>query len=522
MRRWLPTILVLLAAAPAPAETLRSAVIGLQMGPSSIDPHFAISTPNQTASLHLFDALMLRDDDMNLVPGLATNWCRVDERTWEFRLREGVRFHDGSPFSARDVAFSVERVPTIDHSPASFAGAVSEIESIEIVDEHTIRFVTFKPFPMFINDISRIYIVSRQAAAGAATQDFNAGQSAVGTGPFRFVDYAPGEYLNLQRNPDYWGEAPAFDVLTLRFLTNDAARVAALLSGSVDMIDVVPPVDRARLANDPRVRLSEITSTRLIYLHMDHRHDSSPFVRDRRGRKLLENPLKDDRVRQALSLLINRQAIVERVLHGAGEPAGQMVPEGLFGYSPDLVPEPFDPDRARRLLAEAGYPEGFRLTIHGPNNRYIYDSQVVLTVAQMLARGGIDMDVQLMPANVFFQRAARQEFSRFLVGYSSVSGDAFRGLRAVLASWNPEDGMGANNRGRYANAKVDRLVRALLVEGDDARRNALIRQASEIAFGDHAILPLYFQTNTWATRPDLRYVPRRDERTLGVNLRAAP
>ncbi len=519
MKRWLGGLLGGFWSLGTLAGT---ATIGLQMGPSSLDPHFAISTPNQMVSLHLFDALLLRDEDMRLIPGLATEWERIDERTWEFRLRRGVRFHDGTPFTAADVAFTVERVPTVPNSPASFAGAVAEIEATEIVDEYTIRFRTRQPFPMFINDIARLYIVSHQHARQASSQDFNTGTAAIGTGPYRLLDYAPGEYLRLVRNPDYWGRLPDVEQLTLRIISNDAARVAALLSGSVDMIDVVPPADRQRLADDPRVRLAEITSSRLIYLGIDHAHASSPHIRDRRGRPLPVNPLKDRRVREALALLIDRQALVERVLHGAGEPAGQLVPAPLFGHNPDLAALPHDVERARALLGAAGFAEGFRLTVHGPNNRYINDAQVLMTVAQMLARGGLELDVQLMPANVFFQRAGRQEFSLFLLGYSSSSGDAFRGLRAILASWDPTLGMGASNRGRYHNPAVDQLIRDLLIADEEAQREALISEASRLGFADHAIIPLFFQTNMWATRPGFYYVPRRDERTLGINLRIDP
>lgn len=516
MKRWL---FGLLAGCCLGSALAASATIGIQLGPSSLDPHFAISTPNQMVSLHLFDALLLRDEDMRLIPGLATEWERIDSLTWEFRLRRGVRFHDGTPFTAADVAFSVERAPLVPNSPASFAGAVAEIEDTEIVDDHTIRFHTRQPFPMFVNDIARIFIVSHQIAAQATTQDFNSGLATIGTGPYRLIDYAPGELIRLQRNPDYWGPPPDVEDLNLRIISNDAARVAALLSGSVDMIDVVPPADRERLADDPRVRLAEITSSRVIYLGLDHYHASSPHIRDRRGRALAENPLKDRRVREALSLLIDRQALVERVLHGAGEPAGQLVPYPLFGHNPEIQPPPHDPERARALLAEAGFANGFQLTVHGPNNRYINDAQVLMTVAQMLARGGLDVNVQLMPANVFFQRAGRQEFSLFLLGYSSSSGDAFRGLRAILASWNPRAGMGASNRGRYSNPALDQVIRDLLAADEEEEREHLIYEASRLGFGEHAVIPLFFQTNMWATRPGFYYVPRRDERTLGINLR---
>jgi peptide/nickel transport system substrate-binding protein len=234
------------------------------------------------------------------------------------------------------------------------------------------------------------------------------------------------------------------------------------------------------------------------------------------------NAERDRRVRLALSKLIDREALVDRVLFGAAEPAGQLVPHGLFGHAPDMEAPAYDPEGARRLLAEAGYPDGFRLTIHGPNNRYINDGPVTLTVAQMLARGGIDVRVHLMPANVFFQRAGNQEFSFFLVGYGSSSGDAFRGLRAVLATWDPAEGMGANNRGRYSNPLFDSLIRRALVEMDDDAREALTQEAARVAFGDVAVIPLYFQHNMWATRPGFRYVPRRDERTVATNLRRDP
>lgn len=493
--------------------------IGLQVGPTSMDPHFFISSPNQAASLHLFDPLMGRDDEMRLTPALATDWYRIDDRTWEFKLRRGVRFHDGSEFTAEDVAFTVRRVPEVPHSPASFAAAVSEIAETIIVDSHTIRFRTRTAFPLFVNDISRLYIVSHRVADGATSQDFNSGKAAIGTGPYRFVSYAPGERIEMVRNDDYWGPKAPFRRVTFRVIGNDAARVAALLSGSVDLIEIVPPADMERLAEDPRVKLWQTASARLIYLHMDHARTVSPYITDRRGRPLTENPLQDHRVRLALSKLINRRAIVDRVMFGAAEPAGQLVPSGLFGHAPDLVAEDYDPDGARRLLAEAGYPDGFRITVHGPNNRFINDGQVTLTVAQMLARGGIDMRVQIMPANVFFQRAGLQEFSLFLVGYSSSSGDAFRGLRAVLASWDPPEGMGANNRGRYSNPVVDELVRAALIEMDDDVREQLSRQAARVAFADIGIIPLYFQHNVWATRTGLRYNPRRDERTLATNIR---
>jgi peptide/nickel transport system substrate-binding protein len=492
--------------------------IGLKTEPSAIDPHFAILGANQQISEQIFDTLVGRDEKLRSVPALATAWRLLDETTWEFTLRPGVLFHDGTQFTAADAVFTIARAPAVPNSPASYAPYVSHIAEAVAVDDLTLRIRTKGPYPTLPLDLSELYIVSKKAAEHATTDDFNKGKAAIGTGAYRFVEWLPGQRLVLARNDAYWGAKPAIERVVFRVLPSDPSRVAALLAGDVSLIEAVPPADLAQLRKNPSVAVWSAASTRLIYLHMDTSRAATPFVADKAGAPLPANPLLDRRVRLALSKAINRQAIVDRILEGSASIAGQMVPQGLVGWNPALVPEPYDPDGAKKLLAEAGYPGGFRLTLHGPNNRYVGDEKVALAIAQMWARIGVETRVETMPSNVFFTRATKQEFSIFLIGFGSATGDSANGMRNVLASYDAAGGTGANNRGRYSNPEFDRLLAQADRTLDPAAREKTLQEAAALAFGDVAIIPIEFQANDWATRKGFRYHARMDETTTATDL----
>ena len=324
--------------------------------------------------------------------------------------------------------------------------------------------------------------------------------------------YAKGDRIELARNDTYWGAKAAWDKVTLRIITADPSRVAALLAGDVRAIENVPTADIARIAKSSDLTLYRTVSHRLMYLHLDSDRERSPFVTDKAGKPLEKNPLKDLRVRRAISKAINRQALVERVMEGAAVSTGQLMPEGLFGYSSALKPEPYDVEGAKKLLAEAGYPDGFGLTLHAPNNRYVNDEQIAQAIAQLLARVGIATRVDAMPSSIFFSRGSKLEFSLMLVGWGSDTAEASSPLKALLATFNTQKGMGAANRGRYSSAKMDDLLTQALATVDDTRRERLLQQATEIAVGDLGIIPLYHQHNLWATRKGVTYAPRTDER----------
>jgi peptide/nickel transport system substrate-binding protein len=503
----------------APAAVAAELVIALGADVTSIDPHFHNLTPNNNIADHIFDKLVTKDAQSRLRPGLAESWRAVDETTWEFKLRRGVRFHDGSEFTAADVVFTLDRIPNVPNSPSPFTTYSKQVTEKIMVDPYTVRLKTATPYPLMPTDMSTISIVSSQAAKGAATADFNSGKAAIGTGPFRFVRYAAGDRIELARNDHYWGPKPAWERVSFRLITSDPTRVAALLAGSVRAIENVPTADLAKIAKSPDLSLYRIVSNRVMYLHLDSNRDRSPFVTDKAGKPLEKNPLKDVRVRRALSKAINRQALVERVMEGAAVPTGQLMPEGLFGYTPALKTEPYDPEGARKLLAEAGYPDGFGLTLHAPNNRYVNDEQIAQAIAQMLSRVGIATRVDAMPASVFFSRGSKLEFSFLLVGWGSETGEASSPLKALLATFNRDKGMGTANRGRYSNPKMDAVLDQALATVDDAKRERLLQQATEIAMADLGIITLYHQVNLWATRKGVTYTARNDERTFAHEFR---
>jgi len=494
--------------------------IGLGADVTALDPHYHNVTPNNNVASHIFGYLVQRNEKSQLEPGLATEWKAIDPLTWEFKLRRGVKFHDGSDFSAADVVASIERVPTVVNSPSPFTAFTKQIKEMVVVDPYTIRFRTATPYPLMPSDMTQVVMISRSAAK-ATTDDFNSGKAAIGAGPYKLVRYAKGDRIELARNDAYWGGPTPWEKVTLRILPQDASRVAALLSGDVQAIENVPTTDVAQLRKDKRLTTYRIVADRLIFLHMDSDRDGSPFVTDKAGKPLAKNPLKDPRVRKAISKSINRQAVVEKVMEGEAIPSGQLVADFLFGATKNLKPEPYDPEGAKKLLKEAGYPDGFGLTIHAPNNRYVNDAKIAQAVAQMLSRVGIETKVVAMPSSTFFTQATDLKFSFMLVGWSTGTGEASSALKALLMTYNREKGYGTANRGRYSNPKVDLLTEDALQTVDDVKREAYLQRATELAINDTGIVPLHFQVNLWATRDGITYVPRVDEYTLAWKFKPA-
>jgi len=487
--------------------------IGIGADVTAIDPHFHNVTPNNNVAAHLFDYLVLRDERQKTIPGLAESWKTIDPLTWEFKLRKGVKFHDGSEFTAADVVASIERVPQVPNSPSPFTAYTKQIKEMVVVDPYTIRFKTAAPYPLMPSDMTQVAIISKQSAK-ASTEDFNSGKAVIGTGPYKLVRYAKGDRIELARHDAYWGGKTPWNAVTLRLLPNDASRVAALLAGDVQAIEYVPTADVAKIRADKQLNVYTVVADRLIYLHMDSDREMSPFVTDKEGKPLAKNPLKDPRVRKAISKAINRPAIVDKVMEGQAVASGQLLAEGMFGYTKNLKVETYDPEGAKKLLAEAGYPNGFGLTIHAPNNRYVNDAKIAQAVAQMLTRVGIATKVETMPSAPYFAQATDLKFSLMLLGWSSGTGEASSPLKALLATYSKDKGFGTANRGRYSNPKVDALLEEALATVDDARREAVLQRATEVAINDTGIIPLHFQVNLWATRDGITYVPRTDENTL--------
>ncbi len=514
-RRFLATLAAALAAGPLAVGALLAANLTIALGTdvTALDPHYHNLTPNNNVASHVFGYLVERNEKSQAQPSLATEWKAIDPVTWEFKLRKGVKFHDGSDFTAEDVVASIARVPKVPNSPSPFTAYTKQITKIDVVDPYTVRFRTATPYPLMPSDMSQVAIISKQFAA-ASTEDFNSGKAAIGTGPYKVVKFTKGDRIELVRNDAWWGGKTPWEKVTLRIVTQDAARVAALLAGDVQVIEAVPTADVARLKSDRKVGLFRQTSDRLMYVHMDSDRAVTPTVTARDGKPLAANPLKDPRVRKALSKMINRPAIVERVMENEAIPAGQLVPDFLFGATKNLKVEAFDPEGAKKLLAEAGYPDGFEVTLHATNNRYVNDAKIAQAIAQMWTRAGIPTKVVAMPSATFFPQATDLKFSVLLAGWSTGTGESSSSLKALLMTFNKDKGFGTANRGRYSNTKVDALTEDALQTVDDVKREAYLQRASELAIGDTGLIPLHFQVSIWGTRDGITYAPRVDEQTL--------
>jgi peptide/nickel transport system substrate-binding protein len=501
----------LLAAGPVTAADL---TIGRSTEQNSIDPQFSDLGNDVATAENMFESMIEFDSKLRIHPSLAVSWKLRDPLTWEIKLRPDVKFHDGTPFTGDDVAFSLKRARDVPNSPGPLASFVRPVKDTEVVDKLTLHIHTDQPTPLLMDMAGRIFIVPAKLGSSVSTEDFSSGRAMIGTGPYRFKQAIPGDRVVVEANREYWGEKPRFDTVTLKFLANAAARSAALLSGAVDVIEQIPPSDISLFQNRQDVALYSVTSTRMIYLAMDQGRDESPFLTDKDGNPLKVNPLKDRRVRLALSKLINRQAIAERVVSGAGEPAGQIVPEGMGGHDPSLQPMAFDPEGAKKLLTEAGYPNGFGLTLHGSNNRFPNDSQLTQALGQMFSRGGLKVNgVEVLPYNVYAPGATARKYSLFIFSYGSVASSSLNGLSGVLATFDKEAGTGSLNRARYSNKQFDALLKQAATEFDEAKRNKLLADATRVAMEDGGILPLYWQKLYWAARKGYVVDPDRGEAT---------
>ena len=508
-------ILALLAALAAPAAAAQPLTVATASPPTSADPHFYNLMPNNALAAHVFDRLVHQDARQNLVPGLATRWTPLSDTTWEFTLREGVRFTDGTPFTAADVIASLARAPDVTGSPGSFAQFLRGITSVEARGDHTVVITTGSPNPLLPNDLSLVSIIPARFR-NASGEAFRTGEAVIGTGPFRLVRFTPGQGATLARNPDHWAGAPPWGAVTLRVIPDDGARVAALAAGDVDVVEGVPSALRGVLERQPGVRLWSTASNRLVFLSFDVAREVTPFATDAAGRPLATNPLQDARVRRAVSLAVDREALAERLMGGGARPAGGVLPPGFFGVSDALRPDRQDLGAARALLAEAGLPTGFRLTLHGSNNRFPDDEKVLQAVAGMLTRAGIASRAEPMPYSVLVSQGGPPvyAYSAMLFSFGANTGEASSPLRSLVATVDRAAGLGAGNRGRYSNLGFDALLQHAMTTVEPEARRALLERAGELAVRDAAIVPLLFLVSLWATRDGLAYEPRADEWTL--------
>lgn len=509
----------LLAAMPfsAQAEDLK---IGMRIEPV-MDPHYFWSSNYVQYYRHYLGFLTSLDKDTTVVPALAESW-EASDTAWTFKLRSDAKFSDGTPFDAADVVASYDRARNYPNAAGSYAGLFAKVTKIEAVDEHTVRIETNGPYPTLAFALSQIPVIPSEVAGSAAQEDFNTTKGSVSIGPYKFVSFSAGQEIVLERNPDYWGEQPKWENVTLRILPDHAARTAALLAGDVDVIGSVPPEFVERIRADDRFIIHTGPSMRTAYLTLDQaREDVTPFATDNNGAPLKANPLKDKRVREALSLSIDREAIRDRVMNGLSFPTGQLVAKGIGGYSDDIGIAPYDPEKAKSLLADAGYPEGFRLTIHCTNDRYVNDAKICQALGQMFSRIGVRTEVSTQPSSAFFKLANTRPSGvsvSYLAWSPAGSGEADV-LAQTLQTFDAETKVGVWNYSGYSNPELDKLIQDYSVIIDDAERRALQAKAVKLVVDDFAALPIHDQAVVVASRKGIEYVITPEELTDAMSAR---
>jgi peptide/nickel transport system substrate-binding protein len=477
-----------------------------------MDPYFFNETFLLSFMANVYEPLVRRAPDLKLEPALATAWQQTSPTTWRFTLRRNVKYHDGTPFNADDVIFSYKRAsgPSSDIK-ANFAS----VKDVTKVDDFTVDFVTHEPNPILPGELSNWVILSKPWAEknnAVETADVRKGQenfatrNANGTGPFRLVSREPDVKTVLAANADWW-DKPKHNLTEVVFLPikNDATRTSAFLRGEVDMVYTLPLQSVEEVRKTKGLKALVGPELRVVFLGFDQSRDElqESSVKGK-------NPFKDARVREAFNLAVDKDAIQKSVMRGMSMPIGTMVANGVNGYSKsfDTSPKP-DVARAKKLLADAGYPNGFEVGMDCPNDRYVNDERICVAVAGMLAKAGINVKLTAQTKAKYFPKILGRNTSFYMLGWTPTSLDAHNSLFNLIAS-NDGKNQGKFNLGGYSNAEVDRLTAAIRTETDQAKRNAMIAQAFTVVNKEFGYIPLHQQMLVWAHKENVQLAQYAD------------
>ena len=497
--------------APVGAETFRWAFQGDMQ---ALDPYSLNETLTLGTLGNVYEGLVMRDKDLNIIPALATEWELVEPTVWRFKLREGVTFHNGNPFTADDVIFSLERTRK---EGSDVPTKVASIQEINKIDDHTIEIVTKNPNPILTSDLSDWYIMDQEWAVEHGAEDpvdVRAGvenyatRHANGTGPFMVVEREPDVRTVLKPFDNWWGE-PDHNITEAVFtpISSDATRVAALLSGELDMAYPIPLQDGRRLEATPGVSLLAGPEARTIFLGMDQLRD-----------ELLEssvagkNPFQDVRVRRAFYQAIDVEAIKDKIMRGASLPTALMVAPQVNGFSEELNERyPYDPEAARALLTEAGYPEGFQVGMDCPNDRYVNDEAICQAVAAMLAQIGVDVELLAQTKSKYFAKILAFDTSFYMLGWTPSTFDAHNPLFNLINCRGEDDpDRGKFNLGGYCNERVDELTVQIQSEIDPEKRQVMIDEAFGLHKEEFGHIPLHQQPLSWGKKDSVELAQRAD------------
>ncbi len=492
----------------ASAQTVRIANQGDAL---SMDPHSLNETLQLSVTGNVYEPLVGRNKDLSLTPMLATSWKQTSPTVWRFELRKGVQFHDGTPFTADDVVFSLARTQVEGSDMKSYTNDFKEVRKI---DSHTVEIETKTPFPILPDVLSLVYIMSKKwCETNQATVPVDrrkgventASFKANGTGPFRVRERQPNVRTVFTRNGSYWGKIEG-NVTEVVFtpIGNDATRVAALLSGEVDVMEPVPVQDIDRVNSSANTRAVTGPELRTIFLGMDQKRDELLYS-NVKGK----NPFKDKRVRQAFYQAIDIKGIKKTVMRGASNPSAQLVGPGINGFQPEMKRLPYDVEAAKKLMAEAGYPNGFEVSMNCPNDRYVNDGRICQTVAANLSRINVKINLQAETKGTYFPKVLRRDTSFYMLGWTPATYDAHNAMNAIMRCVD-DKGAGQFNLGAYCNPKVDELTLKVQAETDKNKRNAYIKEAFDLHAADVGHIPLHQQALAWGVNKKVKLVQLAD------------
>lgn len=477
-------------ALPAHAKELKMAY---DADPVSLDPHEQLSGGTLQLSHMVFDPLVRWSRDLSFEPRLAESWQRVDDLTMRFNLRRGVKFHSGNTMTSADVCWTFAR---LQKSP-DFKALFAPFTACETPDEHSVVLRTAKPYPLVLHQATYIFPMDSKFYEGkdeiAKHGNSFASRNVSGTGPFTVVSREQGVRVEFARFDGYWDRQSPGNVskIVMTPIANDATRVAALLSGDVDFIAPVPPTDHARVKRDGKTTLVTIPGTRIITFQMNQKRNAA---------------LADARVRQAIVHAINNRGIVQKIMRGFATVAAQQSPPGYVGHNPELKPR-FDLEKARQLMAEAGYANGFSMSMMAPNNRYVNDAKIAEAVAAMLGKIGIKVNLTTMPKAQYWPKFDERAADMMMIGWHSDTEDSGNFSEFLTMCPDSESGYGQYNSGNYCNPFLDRLVLDSQSEVNEAARAVQLKKVEEILYRDAAYVPLHWQNHAWAAQRNVDIEP---------------
>jgi len=514
MKRLLVTgalVALISAALPAFAQTLRWASQG---DPQTMDPYSQNESMTNMMNGQVYERLTSRDRKLAVVPSLATSWEQTGPLTWRFKLRPGVKFHDGTPFTADDVVFSVKRAAEPTSQIAVYANALG---SVKAIDPLTVEFTLAQVNPIFLQHLDTIFIMSRawcETHKVTKPLDFKnkeesyAGFNAMGTGPFVLASRAPGIKTTYKRNPAWWGKFDGnVQEIVYTPISNDATRLAALISGEIDFVLDPAPRDVPRLRNTAGVKIIDGPENRIVFIGMDQARDKLLYGNVAGDR----NPFKDVRVRKALYHAVDIETMKTKLMNGQSFPTGGVTPSPLGSFNDPQIEGrlPFDLAKARALMVEAGYPEGFEITLDCPNNRYINDEEICVALATMWSQIKVKVKVNAMPRALYFAKLDKLDTSMYMLGWGGAITDAETALTPVMRN-RGDKGVGSYNYGNSKNDKFDALAAQSSVEADPKKREELVKAALREYTSQAHVLPLHRQVIPWAARANVDAVHRAD------------